>query len=129
MKIELSRGFDPFATLLGLNYDSVENGVCKVSLLPKEEHFNPVHYLSGGVIYTMMDHGMGAALWSLNPDGITATIEIKINYLNPVKEIRKLIGEVRVVEKRTKIAFLEGEVKTEDGILIAKASGTFFIVK
>jgi len=125
----IEKGFDPFATLLGINYDSVENGVCKVSLIPKDEFFNPIHYLSGGVIYTMIDHAMGAALWSLNPDGIAATIEIKINYLNPVKEVKKLSGEIRVIEKRTKIAFLEGEVSTEDGILIAKATGTFFIIR
>jgi len=125
----IEKGFDPFATLLGINYDSVENGVCKVSLIPKDEFFNPIHYLSGGVIYTMIDHAMGAALWSLNPDGIAATIEIKINYLNPVKEVKKLSGEIRVIEKRTKIAFLEGEVSTEDGILIAKATGTFFIMR
>jgi acyl-CoA thioesterase len=125
----ISRGFDPFATHLGINYESVQDGVCRVSLVPKEEHFNPVHYLSGGVIYTMIDHGMGAALWSVNPEGITATIEIKINYLNPVKEPKKLIGEIRIVEKRTKIAYLEGEVKTEDGTLIAKATGTFFIIR
>lgn len=126
---EINKDFDPFATLLGLNYESVESGTCRVSLLPKKEHFNPIHYLSGGVIYTMIDHGMGAALWSLNPDGMTATIEIKINYLNPVKEIKKLKGEIRVVGKRTKIAYLEGEVRTEDGTLIAKASGTFYIIK
>jgi acyl-CoA thioesterase len=126
---EIEKGFDPFATLLGINYEVVENGFTRVSLIPRKEHFNPVHYLSGGVIYTMIDHAMGAAMWSLNPEGITPTIEIKITYLNGVKEIKKLIGEVKVLEKRTKIAFLEGEVKTEDGKLIAKATGTFYIVR
>ncbi len=79
---EISKNFDPFSTLLGINYDSVENGVCKVSLVTREEHFNPHHVLSDGVIYTMIDHGMGAALWSLNPEEKTATIEIKINYIS-----------------------------------------------
>lgn len=126
---EIFKGFDPFASHLGINYESVQDGVCRVSLIPGEEHFNPHHVLSGGVIYTMIDHGMGAALWSLNPDEKTATIEIKINYITAVKDSRKLIGEIKVIEKKSKIAYLEGEVRTEDGTLIAKATGTFFIVK
>lgn len=125
---EFRKGFDPFAEYIGINYELVQGGQCRVSLLPKEEHFNPNHFLSGGVIYTMIDHGMGAALWSLNPEDKTATIEIKINYLNAVKENKRLLGEIRVVEKKSRIAYLEGEVRTEDGTLIAKATGTFFIM-
>lgn len=127
--VEIFKGFDPFSTLLGINYDLVDSGVCRVSFIPREEHFNPHHLLSGGVIYTMIDHGMGAALWSLNPEEKTATIEIKINYISAVKDSKKLIGEIKVIEKKSKIAYLEGEVRTDDGTLVAKATGTFFIVR
>jgi len=122
-------GFDPFSSFLGINYDFFENGVCRMSLMPREEYFNPNHVLSGAVIYSMIDHGMGAALWSLNPEEPTATIEIKINYLKAIKEITPLTGEVRVVEKKSRIAYLEGEVRTKSGTLVARATGTFYIVK
>ena len=123
------KGFDPFSSFLGINYDSLDNGVCRTSLTPREEFFNPNHVLSGAVIYAMIDHGMGAALWSLNPEEPTATIEIKINYLKAIKEVTPLMGEVRVVEKKSRIAYLEGEVRTKSGTLVARATGTFYIVK
>lgn len=129
MGMKLPRDFDPFSSLLGIAYESLNEGICRVSLVPRKDLLNPHHVLSGGAIYTMIDHGMGAALWSLNPEEKTATIEVKINYLSAVKDTTRLTGEIRVVEKKSRIAYLEGEVRTESGVLVAKATGTFYIIK
>lgn len=122
-----SEGFNPFGELIGLNFSRCEKGysqcVLEVKKLP-----NPHRVLHGGVIYSMADTGMGGALYSyLDDDELCATIEIKIVYFTAVTS-GTLICDTQLVHRSKKIATLESDIKN-DGRLIAKAMGTFFISK
>ncbi len=87
---------------------------------------NPHGFLHGGVIYSMADTGMGAALYSLLEEKeLCATIEVKISYFKPVKE-GVLICNTKVIHKGRSISALESEIINNEKI-VAKASGTFSI--
>lgn len=123
-----SKGFHPFGELIGLDFTELRKGFALCTLEVDAKLFNPHKVLHGGVIYSMADTGMGAALYSLlEKDESCATIELKINYFKPVKS-GTLICTTEVVHKGKKIAVLESEVKNGKDI-VAIAIGTYSIFK
>src|SRR5262245_18138842 len=118
----------PFCDLIGLHFSKCENGFSQCSLEVNEKLLNSNKVVHGGVIYSMADTGMGAALYtSLNEDEICATVELKINYLKPVRE-GILTCDTEVIQRGKSIAVFESEIRNGD-LLIAKALGTFSIFK
>ena len=123
-----SEGFHPFGELIGLNFVRCEEGFTRGVLEVDEKLFNPHHVLHGGVIYTMADTGMGAAVYGcLNEDELCATVEIKIVYFAPVTS-GLLRCDTKLVHRGKRFAFLESEVRNDEG-LVAKATGTYSIFR
>lgn len=90
------------------------------------QHFNPYGVVHGGVIYSLADTSMGAVLApSLAENELTATIEIKINYLTPVRD-GVIRAETTLVNRGRRVAVLESDVFNGDRH-VAKALGTFAI--
>jgi len=117
-----------FVKLLGLSIEKLENGSCQSKLQIREEFLNKRKIVHGGIIYSMADISMGVAVYStLNKGEETATIEIKINYLKPANN-KVLVCDARVIQGGKQIAVIEAEIKS-DNIMIAKAIGTFSIIK
>lgn len=114
----------PFTKLLGLEFKSLDKGLCTLKLVIRDEHFNSTARVHGGVIFSLLDSAMGAAAFSvLKPDESTATVECKINYTRAV-----VGGELeclgKVVHAGTRTVVVDGEI-WQDGALVAKALGTF----
>lgn len=114
----------PFTQLLGLEFDSLERGLCVLKLEIRAEHFNSTQRVHGGVIFSLLDSAMGAAAFSvLESHESTATVECKINYTRAVTG-----GELqctgKVVHAGTRTVVVDGEV-WQDGALVAKSLGTF----
>ncbi len=126
-KIPLNvKGFHPFGELIGFTFSKLEKGFSQCILNIEKKLMNPHGFLHGGVIYSMADTGMGAALYSLLEEKeLCATIEVKISYFKPVKE-GVLICNTNVIHKGRSISALESEIKNNEN-LVAKASGTFSI--
>jgi len=126
-KIHLNtKGFHPFGELIGFTFSKLEKGYSQCTLNIDKKLMNPHGFLHGGVIYSMADTGMGAALYSLLEEKeLCATIEVKISYFKPVKE-GVLICNTKVIQKGRNISALESEIKNDEK-LVAKASGTFSI--
>ncbi len=121
-----TKGFHPYAELIGLTIIKLEKGSSQCSLNVEKKLMNPHEVLHGGVMYSMADTGMGAALYSiLEEKESCATIEVKINYFKPVKE-GVLICNTKVIHKGRSISVLDSEIMNNEK-LVAKASGTFSI--
>ncbi len=116
----------PYADLIGLKIDELENGYSKCSIQANEKLYNPNNVIHGAIIFSLADTGMGAALFaSLNEGEICATIEIKINYYRPVKSgIITCIS--KTLSRGKSVANLESSIYNEDK-LVAKANGNFSI--
>src|SRR5439155_603360 len=78
--------------------------------------------VQGGVITQIADAAMGMSLATLQEEGVwNTTIELKINFLRPVREGRlRAIG--RVVEIKQSLMFSEADVVDERGRLVARDS-------
>ena len=122
------RELGPFASTIGLNFTSKANGYSQCVLTVSENLFNPNGVLHGGVVYSMADTGMGGALHSrLAADETCATIEINIVYLKAVTA-GVLTCNTKLIRRGRNIGVLESDVEN-DGQLVAKALGTFSILK
>jgi len=120
------KGFHPYGELIGLTFTKLEKGYSQCTLNIEKKLMNPHGFLHGGIIYSMADTGMGAALYSLLEEKeLCATIEVKISYFKPIKE-GVLTCNTNVIHKGRSISALESEI-THNEKLVAKASGTFSI--
>jgi acyl-CoA thioesterase len=121
------KGFNPFADLMGLVVSRPRGGRCRASFMLAAAHLNPNRVAHGGTLYTMADTAMGAAIHSVLERGMACvTIEIKMNYLKPVREGRVLCL-ARVIQCGRRVAVVEADVKNQ-GVLVAKALGTFAVI-
>ena len=115
-----------FGKLLGMEMYERGDGYSRGRLTVRPELLNPHGTLHGGVMYSLADNGMGAAVYSkLDEQESCATIEIKIVYMAPVTA-GALECESRVVNRSRRLAVLESDVFNE-GRLVARALGTFAI--
>ncbi|MHA2035801.1 MAG: PaaI family thioesterase [Promethearchaeota archaeon] len=121
-----AKGFHPYGELIGLTFTKFEKGFSQCTIKIEKKLMNPHGFLHGGIIYSMADTGMGAALYSLLEENEScATVEVKISYFKPVID-GVLICNTKVINKGRTISALESEI-TNNEKLIAKASGTFSI--
>jgi acyl-CoA thioesterase len=120
-------GFNPFCDLIGLQFTSIKDGVstCKVKIT--NHLLNPHGVVHGGVMYTMADTGMGAALYSvIDPQEICATVQLDMHYFEAVSS-GLLQCTTKVVRRTRKLATLESEITSKRN-LVAKAIGTYYIL-
>jgi acyl-CoA thioesterase len=123
---EPEEGFNPFGDMLGIVFTDYGEGRSRCELEVRGELVNPHGVLHGGVIYSMADFGMGAAVYStLDEEELCATVEIKISYVTAVKS-GHLACDSRVIDRRRRLATIESEIMNGDD-LVAKALGTFYI--
>jgi acyl-CoA thioesterase len=118
----------PFVEHVGLRIEEQHEGrsVCKLDV--QNYHLNSTGVVHGGVLFTLADTGMGAALYPLlASDEICATIEIKINYFKPVLS-GSMVCTSEIVNKGKSVANIESCVYLGD-VLVAKANGSFSIFK
>ena len=117
-----------FVGHVGMRIDETAQGRARCSLELQEFHLNVHGVVHGGVLFTLADTAMGAALFStLEPDELCSTIEIKIGYFKPVIE-GALVCTAVLVNKGKSIASLEASVHQGD-VLVSKSSGTFTIFR
>jgi uncharacterized protein (TIGR00369 family) len=114
----------PVARLIGFQLVEVEPGRARFALDADERHHNPMGTLHGGVLCDIADVAMGLAYGSMLEEGETfTTLELKINFLRPVRSAR-LIADGLVVQKGKTVGLTECSVTDERGRLIARATST-----
>jgi len=128
--MEGRRSPPPAAQVLGFELLEIDGaqGTIRVRFAARPEFANPIGAIQGGFLAAMLDDTLGSALQStLGPDQFAPTLELKVNFVSPAKP-GPLIAEGRVVARGGSIAFLAGELRTEDGALVATATATARIV-
>ncbi|MFN3236393.1 MAG: PaaI family thioesterase [Pseudomonadales bacterium] len=118
----------PFADLLGFSVTSRDDGRSECEITLNEHHMNPHGIAHGGVVFSLVDTGMGAAVSSTLAAGeICSTIEIKINYMRPAVA-GTLMCHTELVSKGKRTAVVESRVVDEKDKEICRALGTFMII-
>ena len=114
----------PIGALLGMRLVAVETGRARFELDADARHHNPMGTLHGGILCDIADSAMGMAYASTLEEGeIFTTLELKINFLRPVRSAR-LVAEGTIVQRGRTAGMTECAVTDENGRLIAKATST-----
>ncbi len=117
----------PLAELLGIRPLTFGEGRARFGLTLRDDHRNPYGVTHGGVVYSLADTAMGAALYTrLEPGERCTTVEIKINYVAAATE-GELTADATVIERTRRLGVLECRVTDAGGRLLALATGTFYI--
>ncbi len=74
----------PVGRTLDFALDEVEHGRAVFSLVPGEEHYNPIGSMHGGVFATLLDSAAGCAVQSTLPQGMAYTsLDLTVKFLRP----------------------------------------------
>ena len=119
----------PIAGHFAMEPIEVGHGTVTFRCQPDESHYNPIGMVHGGLVCTLLDSALGCATHTTLPAGTGYTsIEIKVNYLRPVTaDSGPLICTGRVTKSGRRVAFAEGEVRDNQGKVVATASGSLLI--
>jgi acyl-CoA thioesterase len=113
--------------LFGFQLEVAEPGRAVVLLRVRSKHRQVHGVVHGGILAALADTAAGVACYMLLPRGThLATIEMKINYLEPVEK-GTILAEARVLRKGRTTAVAECDVRDTSGLLVAKALLTFSI--
>lgn len=118
----------PLYELLNIKIEEVNEDYARLSMEIDERHTQFLKMVHGGVVASLAD---SAAAWAIygsnNFKGIPVTVEMKINFLKPIKS-GKLFAEARNIHEGTKIYVSDVNVTNGSGVLVAKSLVTYYIL-
>ncbi len=113
--------------LFGFELEAAEAGRAVLRMRVASKHKQVHGVVHGGVLAAMADTAGGLATYMVVPRGTRlATVEMKINFLEPVEQ-GTVLAEARVLRKGRNFAVVDCEVHDAAGRLAAKALMTFAI--
>ena len=116
----------PFAKILGLTFQEIENGRCKASLEIKQHLLNPLGIAHGGVAFSLADSTCGGAALSAVGEPRIVTQDMQIRYHGPGR-LGVLAAEAEVLHHGQRTVTTICRV-TQNEILIATVTATFAIL-
>jgi uncharacterized protein (TIGR00369 family) len=118
-----------FSADMGVEYLGVIDGATTLQLELCQKHMSRANRVHGGVLFTLLDSALGRSILASLPEGRgCATVEIKVNYFRPIQS-GKVTARGWKRELTRSLGYAEGEVVNEEGKVLARASGTFFLTE
>ena len=116
-----------FTDYLGVRTLGMQDGAFVIELDLEPRHMSRANRAHGGILFTLLDTALGRAVIEELPAGRgCATVELKINYFRPVQS-GSIRASGRCVQRTKSLAYAEGDIVNEEGKLLARATGTFFL--
>jgi uncharacterized protein (TIGR00369 family) len=115
----------PFVEHLGIRLTEQSKERASIVLDKRPELLNSWGATHGGVVMTMLDYVMSAAVRGhYGVDGGVLTIDLSVGFMSATSSSH-IHAEGRVLHGGASTAFCEAEARDEGGKLLAKAIGTF----
>lgn len=125
MNTTLSKLRIPFVEHLGIKLTEQSKERASIVLDKRPELLNSWGAAHGGVVMTMLDYVMSAAVRGhYGVDGGVLTVDLSVGFMNAGLSER-IRAEARVLHAGLSTAFCESEARDDAGKLLAKAIGTF----
>ena len=115
-----------FLALIGASTPEADDGQAQLVVDADDRHLNPAGAVHGGLLATLVDTTMGAAVKSAVDDEAPATSQLTVTYLRPGKPGR-LEVTARVGKRGDSLTVCEAEVE-QDGKTLVHALATFALV-
>lgn len=114
----------PMAAAMALRGERIGGDRAQIRLGFQPELANSRGEVHGGSIATLLDCALAAAARAHDPAAFgVATIDLTLHFVSAGKG--DLIATAHCERRGRSISFARGEVRTEDGALVALATGTF----
>jgi len=119
----------PFVHLLGMEVFDAGQGRFTMTFEPLECHYNPMGTVHGGLLSTLLDSVMSAAVHTALPAGRGyMTLEIKVNFIRPIFVGTGLVmAEGAVVSCGRHVATAEGKITDVNGHLCSTGTATCLV--
>ncbi len=118
---------DPIASHLGLKVVELREGFAVTEFPYKLELTRPGGIINGGMICTAIDYTGGIAVLTVNDKDDQVTAELKVNFLEPLREGPFRV-HAQVVRKGRTLVAVEAKVFDSKGRLGAIALGTWYLI-
>ena len=113
--------------LFGFELEAAETGRAVLRMRVRSRHKQVHGVVHGGILAALVDTAGGLASYMVVPRGTRiATVEMKINYLEPVDR-GTVVAEARVIRRGRNFIVVDCDVHDGEGRLAAKALMTFSI--
>jgi uncharacterized protein (TIGR00369 family) len=103
-----------------------EDGVYSTTFTAKEEHQGYNGVVHGGILSTLLDEIMARYIYSKGYNAMTARLEVRYHQPTPILE--ELTISARVVNNKSNIYELAGEIKLPDGTVTAAGKAKVAII-
>jgi uncharacterized protein (TIGR00369 family) len=129
MNQPLSKVRVPFVEYLGIRLTEVSKERAVIILDKRPEFLNSWGAAHGGVVMTMLDYVMSAAVRGhYGIDSGVLTVDMSVGFMSAGMGDR-IHADARVLHGGKSTAFCESEARDESGTLLAKAIGTFKLLR
>jgi uncharacterized protein (TIGR00369 family) len=120
----------PIAECLAFELVEVEAGRTVFEVTASEFHYNPIGTVHGGLVATLCDSAIGAAVHSTLERGQGYTsIDLQVRFLKAVTaETGRLRCEGKVVHRGSRIVLGEAQLLDDQGKVYARASSSCLIL-
>ncbi len=117
----------PVWKLLGMNVTEASEGRATVQLPLRSDLLQAMGHVHGGILMTILDSAMAAALGTLlRPGVMSVTAQLNTHFISPGSgPVLRATG--KVVRKGAQLAVTEGKVFDVNDRLVAMASAQFFL--
>ncbi len=122
MNTEKQIALSPYLKLIGVKLEEIKYPRARLSLQWRKDLVNPMGTLHGGVISSLVDAVLGCILLSKEEVRGIATLELKVNYFNPVAG-GTVVAEGEIIYRKGLLAFGQAFIYCEKK-LIAVGSNT-----
>ena len=113
---------------LKIKFNIDDDDICRGRFRSMENHVGYQNTTHGGIIFSLLDDVMANWLFLKNQVAQTAQCDLRYRQSLPVDET--VILEGWCVNKRSRVAFMKGQVILEsNGALIAESNAKFMLVK
>ncbi|HTJ26328.1 MAG TPA: PaaI family thioesterase [Candidatus Limnocylindria bacterium] len=130
----MKRGETPQTNLsrwMDFTLERVERGHVTFGMVPREELYNLIGSVHGGIITTLMDTALGSAVQSLLPAGqVATTMDLHTRFHRPLTTaIPKVFAEAHVVHHGRRTATSEAKLVDEHGTVYATGTSSLMILE
>ncbi len=117
----------PYSEWLGIEVEQAEDGTREAVLAVGAHHTNKRGVVHGGMVSTLLDMGLGAAvIGAMTPEEWCGTVSLDIQFVRPTRgAVVRARG--RLINRGKRIAFAEGELVDDRGRICARAQGVWHI--
>jgi acyl-CoA thioesterase len=118
----------PYWQLLGMKIERAETQIARLYMPCKNDLLQLFGQVHGGAIASLIDSSVAVALsLTLSPDEKATTVELKVNYLEPVRA-GVIYADSKLVKRGKKTIVGTTEVTDQDGRLVAIGIATYMVL-